>query len=439
MRNQLWYLRRSLVALVILLLVMPCLSACTAAEVSSGTTNLTKTCYNGKCLTYATWGKNIDAAINGKAVGYAYVILHNGVVTAQNAFGQARTAADPPATTMTAEEPFQIASVSKTITAVAVMHLLAAKQISVKSSIAPYLPPSWPLGQGVDQITFAELLTHTSGFLGAGVVPGDNRFTYAQLKDLLSQDINTNYKAGCKLAYALRMFVTCYQNANFSLFRIIIPYLLGSANPIPPASLDSLLSFSPDLYDTGLASATAQDYLSYMNSVYGPSHELPISCTPQGSSRMLSYLNPGGGTGTDWGDWGLMCGAGGIQLSVNQMAGFLSNLTSGDYLPVAASSNPDALTLPAMVKNMYGWDVPFLGTATYGTCVQKNGGLGHGFIPATSTTPAQPATPVVTTLIVYCPQTGLEFAGLANSLLWNGNTYTTWDGIVGPAYTASWQ
>jgi CubicO group peptidase (beta-lactamase class C family) len=419
-------------------LLLPLLSGCVGVTQNVLTKPIVRdlfgTCYNGKCLNYATWGANIDAAINGQAVGYAYAILHNGTTTiATNAFGQARTAADPPATAMTSSQPFNIASVTKTLTAVAALKLLAAQNISVTSSISPYLPPSWPLGQGVSSITFAQLLTHTSG-LQVLHYANNNDISYAGLKALVGQDIDAGYKAGCLQDYDQGLYVRCYQNANFALFRILIPYILGPANPYPPAGYAWVMS--GDALDRALESATAADYLSYMNSVYsgGWGTSFPISCTPQGSSRMLSYLYPGGGSGWDWNDWALTCGAGGIQLSVDQMATFLSNLTLGAYLPLVPELDPGALHV--MVSHMYGWDYQFSNT-THGICVAKNGDLGV-------TNSNNVFVPYVTTLIVYCPATGLAFAGLANSRLGSAQTSVhgppgSWDDIVSNAYDASWQ
>jgi CubicO group peptidase (beta-lactamase class C family) len=394
-------------------------------------------CYNGKCLSYATWGKHIDDQINGVAVGYAYRIERGGALTnGYKAFGKARTAADPPVTAMSVKAPFNIASVSKTLTAVAVLNLLAAEQVSVKDSIAPYLPPTWQLGPGVSAITFEQLLTQTSGIR---VPTGADDIRYSGLKALMGQTIDPAYKADCYQDYQRRLQgeqgVKCYTNTNFALFRIIIPYLWHRGNPEYP-SLLALLNLPPDQYETALESLTAKDYLAYLNTVYGPS--IPITCTPPGGAKMLAYIYPGGASGSDWDDWRLACGAGGIQLSADQMATFLANLAKGAYLPLqrVLSSGPYTTTLPEMVSNLYGWDWRYQDT-THGTCVQKNGGLGNSAIPATSTSPAQPATPAVRTLIVYCLQTGLGFAGLANSLL--GKSRGAWDSMVEAAYNASWQ
>jgi hypothetical protein len=74
--------------------------------------NLSQTCYRGHCLAYTTWGQNIDAAIDQQAVGYAYIILNNGLLVESNAYGKARTASDPPETAMTLDARSNAASVT---------------------------------------------------------------------------------------------------------------------------------------------------------------------------------------------------------------------------------------------------------------------------------------------------------------------------------------
>jgi CubicO group peptidase (beta-lactamase class C family) len=381
--------------LVAIVLLVPLLSACDASSVINQ--DLSQDCINGSCLTFTTWAQNIDALINKQAVGYAYIIMNHGLLMAKNAFGQAHTATDPPATAMSVDVSSNIASVTKTITAVAVLKLLAAKGVSVTSPIYPYLPSSWTLGPNVKTITFAELLTHTSGIRETFSPNTDT--TYANLQQLIQQGILLSNK------------VYSYQNANFALFRILIPYLNG---------------FN-DAGVADIAAATDQGYQDYLNSVYSP--DFPITCTPPAASmppEVLSYSSPTA-HGPNWGDFTDLCGDAGLQLSVMDMAVFLAHLTLGAYLPAA----PQANTLASMVSNMYGWD--FTWPNTHGTCVEKNGDLGGG----------TPYVPYLSTLVVYCPTTGLGFVGMANSTLPAMPTHSygfvgALDDIVYDAYTASW-
>jgi CubicO group peptidase (beta-lactamase class C family) len=333
-------------------------------------------------------------------VGYAYIIIGNGLLMASNAFGTTRTPSDPPQAAMTLDTRANVASVTKTMTGVAALKLLAARGVSVQSSIAPYLPKSWQLGQGVSAITFAQLLTHTSGI--RDTLKPDT--SYANLKLTMAQAIMPVNK------------VKFYQNANFALFRILIPYLNG---------------FN-DTNVQDLAKATDQGYVDYMKSVYGP--DIPISCTP-GTDPVLSYPYPPGSTpGTDWGDWSDLCGGGGLQLTVREMGVFMTSLMLGSYLPLKPTGNANETTLPTMVSQMYGWD--FTWPTTYGTCVEKNGDLGFGIPPN--------YVPTLSTVFVYCPDTALGFVGLANSTLpkMPTNNYGfigALDDIVFQSYRASWK
>jgi CubicO group peptidase (beta-lactamase class C family) len=285
----------------------------------------------------------------------------------------------------------------------------------VSSSIAPYLPQSWSLGQGVCAFTFAELLTHTSGIqnLQPSNGPAYPAQTYADLQTLLANGVSPSYQAQCQQSYAAGTYASCYNNANFALFRILIPYVNG-------------------FNDAGvqdLATATAQQYLSYMNSVYGP--DMPITCAPAANAVWSYPYPPGSPKGTNWGDWTGLCGGGGLYLSANQMGVFMAHLMLGAYLPTS-SNNPNETTLPTMVSKMYGWDATW--TDTHGTCVMKNGDLGGG----------TPFVPYLSTLYIYCPTTNLGFVGFANSTLpvmavHNYGFSGALDDIVYQAYTASWQ
>lgn len=184
--------------------------------------------------------------------------------------------------------------------------------------------------------------------------------------------------------------------------------------------------------DTGvqdIAAATDQRYLDYMNSVYAP--DIKITCKP-GVKPVLSYPYPPGSThGTDWGDWTDLCGSGEVQLSVHEMGVFMAHLMLGSYLP-KTSNNPKEVTLPMMVSKMYGWDYNW--PTTYGNCVVKNGDLGGG----------TPFVSILSSLYVYCPDTGLAFVGLANSTLPIMPTHSygfsgSLDDIVFQSYTATWK
>jgi len=382
------------VTLISIVLLAAVVLSCNKDKINQ---NLSQTCYNGNCLNYASWGQKIDSTINGQAVGYSYIIINNGLQMSSNAFGKARRSNDPPETAMTLDARSNAASVNKTMTAVAALKLLAAKNISVNSSIGSYLPKSWTLGNGVSAITFAELMTHKSGIRD----PSSLGTSYAGLKGIMAQNITTKAPQ--------------YQNANFALFRILFTYINGYNDT--------------NKTDADIQTATDQGYLTYMKSIYEP--DIKITCKP-GLNPVLSYPYPPGSTnGTDWADWTDLCGGGGLQLSVTDMGVFMAHLMLGTYLP-KTSNNANEVTLSQMVSNMYGWDYQW--PNTYGNCVVKNGDLGFG----------NPFIPWLSTLYVYCPDTGLGFVGLANSTLPNQSPHNygfsgALDDIVFQSYTATWK
>ncbi len=351
-----------------------------------------RVCDAGACLALNDWADAIDHAINHDAVGYSYLILSHGQPLVSRSFGFARTSADAPATAFTVDAAINVASVSKTLMAVAALALLGQHHIAVDAPMSPYLPKSWALGPNINTITFRQLLDHTSGIRSTN----DLATTYDDLRGLMAQGIHLSDK------------VYHYQNHNFALFRILIPDVLG---------------FS----DAGVANpghATALRFLSYIQSFYG--HYFSLTCTP-GADPPLAYPFPDAGTsGFNWGDWLDNCGAAGFQLSVRQLGTFLARYTDGAFLS-------DAQML-AMDRGFMGWDY-FESETIHGRCYAKNGFLYWHRLGQVDD---------VTTLLVTCPQTGLGFVAIANSRLGTATAATygfpgSWDDIVGNAYAQSWR
>src|SRR4029077_11884524 len=110
---------------------------------------------------------------------------------------------------------------SKTITAAAVMRaieILKAKgqNVSIDSPIAPYLPATWALGAHVSEIRIKDLLRHTSGLrTGAD--------TYEDLVQVIAAGATADNWAARNDSF--------YCNSNFTLFRIILPYMLYGHEP----------------------------------------------------------------------------------------------------------------------------------------------------------------------------------------------------------------
>jgi CubicO group peptidase (beta-lactamase class C family) len=171
-----------------------------------------------------TWfdyfGKALDDSLKAKKVGYGFVILEKGEVRASGSGGlKSRTSEPEGEKAFTLDTKMHIASMSKTIATMAFLHLAAEKGLKTTDKIAPYLPPAWLKGDNIGQITFRDLMTHRSGIIGLGNNCVNGSFSeniWSGFKQLVQQGVKTANRG-----------IYCYQNANFGLFRVLIPGILG--------------------------------------------------------------------------------------------------------------------------------------------------------------------------------------------------------------------
>ncbi len=170
---------------------------------------------NGPAFDMDLFEANINAALDGNTVGYAYSIGLNGQAAREGAGGSAilaNTHPDFPAQLdMSPYRRMQIASISKPITAIALFKAMdqTTLDIDLESPMYLYLPQHWNFPNSVKTITIKQLLEHTSG-----IVDGGN--SYGDQKNLIEAGVLAANKGKYK-----------YNNANFSLFRLIIPYLIN--------------------------------------------------------------------------------------------------------------------------------------------------------------------------------------------------------------------
>ncbi|AQG79925.1 serine hydrolase domain-containing protein [Spirosoma montaniterrae] len=159
-------------------------------------------------------------SLQNKDIGYGFTIFQGNTLAASGTGGfQSRTTDPEGQRPYTIDSKMHMASMSKTLTAMAFVQLMAQKGIRSTDRIAAYLPPSWPKGPNVDQITFRELLTHRSGIIGLGNNCVNGAFSeniYTGLKQLIAKGVT-----------AANRGQYCYQNANVGLFRVLIPALTG--------------------------------------------------------------------------------------------------------------------------------------------------------------------------------------------------------------------
>ena len=252
-------------------------------------------------------GQCIDAAYAQEAeVGYAYAIAQNGQLAESGAGGAAVAPWEAgPTVPMTATTAMTIASVSKPITAVAVMKMLEQNPgMTVDDPFYPLIAGKFDglfffgdgtiidiPGPGVDQVTLRNLLTHLSGLktgLGCGA---------GKLEKLLA--IGVVGTPGSTSDYD-------YENSNFCLLREVIEQVTGG------------------------------DYIDYVQAnILQPMGITEMSCEKDAVDP-ARYYNTIQDPGTTFGDYVSSCSAYGWYASAVNLARFLAHFRFNTVLSPAS-------------------------------------------------------------------------------------------------------
>jgi CubicO group peptidase (beta-lactamase class C family) len=301
-------------------------------------------CKGPDCFDIPTFADKLEEQLSPCAVGWGFVIYHDGSLHTERSGGMMRTEADPPALAFSSFEPANVASVSKTFTATAVLQLLDANGLTPDDLIHPWLPPEWTRGQGIEDLTFRQVLTHSAGFRGTLVIAppfGDevHQFwtnvdgnqdglfdgcnpclgDYASLQDMVAVGSFQQYR------------FPQYDNVNYQLLRVLI------------AMLDGLDPNAYQSWPDSAAEATAERYEQYMlANVFAPAGALnAVIETPEHAMRYYPFPD-GGRNGFDHGepipgvyfvdDERAVSGAGFWNIPLNNMAGLLWTLRNTETL-----------------------------------------------------------------------------------------------------------
>jgi CubicO group peptidase (beta-lactamase class C family) len=166
------------------------------------------------------FAQTLTGLLQNRDIGYGFVIYENNEMKTSGAGGlKSRTVDSEGEKPYTIDTKMHIASMSKTIAAMAFAQLAAQRGIRTTDRISPYLPPSWTKGPNIDQITFYDLFNHRSGIIGLGNNCQNGSYNeniYAGLKQLIAAGVKTANRGQY-----------CYQNANIGLMRVIIPAITG--------------------------------------------------------------------------------------------------------------------------------------------------------------------------------------------------------------------
>jgi CubicO group peptidase (beta-lactamase class C family) len=152
--------------------------------------------------------------------GAAVVVLKNGKIVHKNGYGMANLEYDVPITPATI---FDMASVSKQFTAMAVAMLANQGKISLDDDIRKYLPDMPDFGKS---ITIRHLLHHTSGLRSWGFLiqleglEWDDRLSYAHVLRLARYQKELNFEPGEEFSYS---------NTGYALLAEIVARVTGQS------------------------------------------------------------------------------------------------------------------------------------------------------------------------------------------------------------------
>lgn len=297
---------------------------------------------------------------------YRFVVCDEDKILGSGVGGFSRMTIDPPETPAKLNDRLIIASMSKTITAVAVLSTLQSKNLSPDTSVAPFFPSDWQLHDEVKKLTFRDFLTHRTGFYWDGKTAFQDGTDYESMKKIVAQKPFNPIKTGYS-----------YRNINFAIFRVILPYLNAYDRFSKKVTLITLSN-------TSLDASLAQSYINLVNQrVLSPSGIASAACTsntlvppsgaggrpaPQASPLPVlayHYQKPSQ-KGIDGGDQTLYCGASGWALSVGDIAKVLQTALFTEV--VLSEKSRDLMLAPGALQNNglgMNMDMPLAGSNVY--------------------------------------------------------------------------
>jgi len=149
--------------------------------------------------------------------GAAVVVVDPGGIVFAEGFGSARDDGTP----VTPQTPFHVASLSKQLTSIAVMQLIASGDLSLDATVHSYI--DWFGGSGSDtaRITVRDLLAHTSGWSGEQGLT--NRIDESNTDRTIEE--NVRRLAAEPLKHPIGQFE--YSNANFDALGYLVAVVSG--------------------------------------------------------------------------------------------------------------------------------------------------------------------------------------------------------------------
>jgi Beta-lactamase len=277
---------------------------------------------------------SLKEQLTGNVAGYSIRLTESGWTIGQATQNWSKEPQDG-ARAWTPDTRMHVASLSKTVTAIAMTRLLGERGISLNEPIIGYLPDYWTKGPGVDQITFAELMAHTSGLaFGSGSSQSD--FAYMKAQIAAGTTHSGQYS---------------YQNLNYGLCRI----LLATASGNIPVDLIFPPLLGADVNDQFWDFAAISVYKWYVaNCVFAPAGVTGPGFTHEAADA-LAYNFPVTGNGWNSQDLTSMAGAAGWHMSVNEFLKVMATFRRSDTIVTSAQAQ-------AMLDNGFGLNRPVVQT-----------------------------------------------------------------------------
>lgn len=312
-------------------------------------------------------GDNIEFLSAGNTVGFGYAINAGGTVNAAvGSGGLRRTAADLPVRNFFSTTELEISSVSKTVTATAILHELQSRpgglDAQLNTLLVDYLPSDWNPGANVQNVTLRHLLTHRSGFLEEGNSINVNfesygNNTFANLQDLVEAGLPAPTVAADDV-YDTPRWGYSYNNANFTLLaKVVLPKLVS-----PSLDLTSGFIFGRDSYSGLVYKNYVKDNIFDPIGVTGADMETNQADPAMGYNLATADTN----SGRNQTDLTTTGGAFGWKLTARELATFLDAIEHDNSILWSS-------TRTMRDQQELGW---FASTDNFGTTYSHNGATG---------------------------------------------------------------
>jgi Beta-lactamase len=215
--------------------------------------------------------------------GYTLQIRKDGQTVYTLFWNWARRPQDSPELGWKPTVKMHVASVSKLVTAMAVVKLLHDKGISYDTPISNFLPEYFVGGPNAGRLTFRHFLTHTSGMIQVGAGGPNDGYTFTEFKNYYEQGVVDSNIGSYN-----------YHNGNFIALRIAMCVLTGALRRDFKISFGLFSTVGLALTDSVWDSVSTTSYVNYVTqNILVPSF-CQASLSPPGDGSLAYSMNLGG-------------------------------------------------------------------------------------------------------------------------------------------------